>query len=290
MNKSKELNLKLMIVFALGMLATFSELFILKASSQSTSKFILCSINCLRAKYYVGYNRTNIANLGNKKSYLQVKPDTIFLNISNATSKNILPDVDEKKVDREDGNFVSSTHRIENLQLGFSKKSEFMHVNTTLNNSYTKATVKLFWGDTFTVSSQTLANRVPVKVNIERIIGGFGNPVTDYVYYQANSKTFFNSKLIDDMNFNLKREPGVGQKDQILGKDKIIYTINTKVGDTFTVESLQEVTDGVKANTAGNQTLNGADSVLYKITLADKSSNSVCLKSASGSFKSGNCN
>lgn len=289
MNKSKELNLKVMIIFALGILAAFSDFFILKASSQSTSKFLLCSINCYQSKYYVGYNRTNIANLGNKKSYLQVKPDTIFLNIYNATSKNVLPDIDERKVDREDGNFVSSMHRIENLQIGFSKKSELMNVNTTLNNSYTKATVKLFWGDTFTISSQTLAKRVPVKVNVERIIGGFGNPVTDYAYYQASSRTFLNSRLIDDMNFNLKKEPGVGQKDQMLGKDKKIYTINTKVGDTFTIESLQEVTDGVDANAAGYQTLNGADSVLYKITLADKSNNSVCLKSASGTFKSGNC-
>lgn len=85
-------------------------------------------------------------------------------------------------------------------------------------------------------------------------------------------------------------KPGIGKKDQIFGNDKISYTFSTKVGDTFSIESLQEVLDGVKAHNVENQTLNGADSVLYKITLLDESSNSACLKSASGTFLSGNCN
>lgn len=61
------------------------------------------------------------------------------------------------------------------------------------------------------------------------------------------------------------------------------------MGDTFTIESLQEVTDEIKANAVGKQILNGADSVLYKITLADESSNSACLKSASRTFNSEKC-
>lgn len=61
-----------------------------------------------------------------------------------------------------------------------------------------------------------------MKVNVERIIGGFGNPVTDCTYYQASSRTFLNGKLIGgEMNFNLKKELGAGQKDQISGKDKM---------------------------------------------------------------------
>lgn len=259
------------------------------ADVASESKFFLCSAGCRQSKYYVGYNRTNVANLGAKKSSSLIEPNTIFFNISNSALKKVLPDIDERKIDHEDGNFVRSAHRIENIQVGFSKKSEFMKVHANPSNSSTKATVKLLWGDTFTVTSRTLQKGVPVKVNIERIIGGFGNPVTDYAYYQASSRTFLNGKSMGALNFNLKKEPGPGQKDQMFGKDKMLYTINTKVGDTFTIESLQEVTDGIKVNAVGNQTLNGADSVLYKITLADESSNSACFKSASGTFNSGKC-
>lgn len=80
MNNSQEFNLKVTMGFLLGMLTAFSEVFTLKALSQSTSSFLLCGVNCRQFKYYVGYNRNNIANLGKETSSLPIKPDTMFLN------------------------------------------------------------------------------------------------------------------------------------------------------------------------------------------------------------------
>jgi hypothetical protein len=259
------------------------------SSTQSMSKFVLCGSSCGQAKYYVGYNRTNQVNLEAKASSFPTKADTILSNVADASTNKTLPDVDERVVDREDGNFVSSIHRIDSLRIGFFRKSELMQVHTKLNNSFTKATVKLLWGDTFTVTSRSLQRGTPVKINLERNISGFGNPVTDYAYYQASSKTFINGKLVGGLDFSLKKDSAVGAKDIISGTDKMTYSFDAKVGDTFTVESIQEVVDGVNGIATSHQMLNGADSVEYKISLADRSKDTACLTSASGKFNAGRC-
>jgi hypothetical protein len=245
-------------------------------------RFGLCK-DCNGTKYYVGYNRTNSVNIGSQQATFPVKADTILQN----TTKLNTPNVDERKVDRQDGNFISAVHRIEALRIGASEKSELMTVNTKEGNAAAKATVKLMWGDTFNVTSKTLANGTPIKVNLKRTIGGFGNPVTDHAYYHAISKTLLNGQAISELNYALKKQPGVGQKDQSTGKNDSTYVIDTKIGETFTVEALQEVTDGVNSHASAPQKLNGADSVEYEITLENPSS--ACLTSSSGTFRTGVC-
>jgi hypothetical protein len=258
-------------------------------SNRAVGKFSLCDGDCGRPQYYIGYNRTNVATLGEKESALPSKPDTVLVNVSNLAFTKELPDINEQKVDLEDGNFVNSVHRIERSQIGNSRKSELMNVRTDRSNSFAKATVKLFWGDTLTVTSKTLPQGTPVKVNIERISGGFGNPVTDYAYYKASYQTLINGEAIAALNLTVEKKPGIGEKDKILGTPQTTYTFNTQVGATFTVESLLEVLDGVNSDAKNYQTLNGADSVEYKIKLADETKIAACLTSASGTFYSGAC-
>jgi hypothetical protein len=258
-------------------------------SNRAVGKFSLCGSDCGQAQYYIGYNRTNTAKIGEKESVLPSKPDTVLVNTSNLSFTRSLPDVDEKTVDLEDGNFVNSIHRIERAQIGNFLKTEMMSVRTNKPNSLAKATVKLFWGDTFAVTSKTLPSGTPVKVNIERISGGFGNPVTDYAHYEATYQTFIDGKAIADLYLTVAKKPGVGEQDKKTGKPQTTYTINTQVGATFTVESLLEVLEGVNVDAKSYQMLNGSDAIEYKIKLADETKIAACLTSASGTFSSGKC-
>jgi hypothetical protein len=97
-----------------------------------------------------------------------------------------LPNNDVQFIDNRDGNFVNSIHRIENLRIGFSEKSEFLQghsLDSFAANASAEATVKLIWGDTLTITSKTLQKGTPIKIIVARTIGGFGNPVTENAYY-----------------------------------------------------------------------------------------------------------
>lgn len=257
---------------------------------KNLSLFFLCGAECGKAKYYVGYNRANKVKLGTKLSSLPAKPDAIFSDIDSIANYKNLPDIDERKIENRDSDFVISIHKIEESKIGSLKKSETLKVYTNQINSSAESQSKQFWGDTFVVTSNKLKRGTPVKVNIRREIGGYGNTVTTYAHYDVQNKTFLNGRVIKDLDFALKKDPGFGQKDKISGKDKITYTLITEVGDTFTIESLLEVTDGVKVNTkTKNEALDGADSVLHTITLPNESRTTACLKSASGVFNDGKC-
>ncbi|MGA7938106.1 MAG: hypothetical protein WCA35_31445, partial [Kovacikia sp.] len=281
-----------LLAFLIG-IADVSGIFYGRASSalsQPVSRFSLCaSKDCNQSKYYVGYNRTNSVVLQGEEAKLGQKPDTILANVSDIALKNSFPEIDEQLIDREDGNYVSSVHRIPKVQIGFLRKSELMRVHTNQADASATATVKLFWGDTFTVTSRTLQQGSPVTVFIERIGSGFGNPVTDNAFYQANFKTFLNGQSLNNLDFNVKKEPGKGQKDQVSGSDKVTFALNTKVGNSFTLESLLEVKDGVMSGADADQKLNGADQVQHRINLAPEQINVVCVQSVSRKFSSGKC-
>jgi hypothetical protein len=258
--------------------------------SQSLSKegnFILCGQACDRSEFFIGYNRTNTVQLGQKTVALPRAKDQILLNTSDLRAK--LPNNDVQSLDNRGGNFVNSIHRIENLRIGFAEKSELLQVHGLNANASAEATVKLIWGDTLTINSKTLKTGTPIKIIITRTIGGFGNPVTENAYYEAIAKTYINKNEILDLTYSGAKKAGVGETDQILGKDKISYVIETKVGEKLTIESSLKVLDGVKGSSTSNQTLNGADSVSYQIKLADEFITLACLKSTSKIFDSGKC-
>jgi hypothetical protein len=260
------------------------------AFSQRITKFALCNDDqCDESDYYVGYKRTNKVSLLEERVDLPLQFDLIFLNTADMNLRSPLPNIDERLIDLEDGNFVSSLHRIDNAQIGFLRKSELINVHTLLNNSWGEASIKLFWGDRLRVTSSTLAIGTPINLIIERNMGGFGGPVTDNAYYKANAQTFIDGKSVADLDFALQKKPGKDQGDEMSGEGDATYFLNLRVGDTVTIESLLEVVDGVKGDSTTHQMLNGADSVEHKITISDQHDEIVCLQSASGKFNSGNC-
>ncbi|WP_041429545.1 hypothetical protein [Synechococcus sp. PCC 7502] len=270
-------------------LATPNEAQLANTLNRQRSNFILCPQDCDRSEFYIGYNRTNTVRLGQKVVSSVITKTKFLLNIANLMLQTKLPNVDVATVDNRDGNFVSSIHRIESLQIGFSEKSELLQVYTRIANTAAEATVKLFWGDTFIITSSQLPKGTPVKVIVERALGGFGNPVTENAYYQAIAKTYVSQRQISNLDFSVTKKPGTGETDQVSGKDTISYILDTKVGEKFTIESSLQVLDGLKGSNSGNQILNGADSVMYKINLTDEFRKNACLKSASKTFVSGSC-
>lgn len=255
---------------------------------EKIADFTLCTPDCDRSEFYIGFNRTNSVRLGQKVVSLPITKNRILLNPDLSLSDK-LPNTDVKSIDNRDGNFVSSIHKIENLRIGFSEKSELLQVNSLAANTSAEATVKLLWGDTLTVTSKNLKKGTPIKIIVERNMGGFGNPVTENTYYQAISKTYINKNEVATLRYTIAKKAGAGETDLTSGKDKISYIIETKVGQNLTIESFLQVLDGVKGSLTSNQMLNGADSVNYQIRLEKEFLSSACLRSTSKVFISGNC-
>jgi hypothetical protein len=246
----------------LGLLLV-STLLSATATKASATEFLNCGFQCRSAKHYIGYNRYNSAALDSKNASLPQQYDKIFPQIVDL--KRVLPakGIDEQSVDLENGNYVSSVHRLDAIRIGFKRKSELMNVVSKTTGA-AKASVKMFWGDTLTISSTTLPVGTPVKLQINRQMGGFGAPVTDFAYYNARSQTFLNKQPLAELDYELDKKPGPGQSEKMTGKSQANTTIVAKVGDVLTLESVLIVDDGVTSGSTP-QTLNGADSVEHQI-------------------------
>ncbi len=266
-------------------------------------KFAFCQSQCQSADYYTGYNRSNRAKLGNQTVATPEFADRLFPGLASLNLRQNWPNLDEKNIDNRDGNFVNSIHRIDHLRIGFLEKTELMQINALQDDASAKASVRLLWGDTISITSDHLPMGTPVTIQLKREMGGFGNPLTDYAHYQVRSTTYINRAAIPDLSFSLakatppKVEPELAQakaiipqvEEEKLGEGEWVYSFQAKVGETFTLEALLEVTDGVEGTRLAPQVLNGGDSVQYQIVLDKHSATQACLSSASRIFKSGQC-
>lgn len=264
----------------------------LVASKPVKHKFKLCGVKCQNAGYYVAYGRENQVKLGQQVAKYSNTELNILPDIKDALNGKI--NIDEQIMDKEDGNVVNSTHRIARLQIGNLLKSENMNVLTTEANSMAQAKVKLAWGDLITVTSRTLPKGTPVKIQLNRVYGGYAATATDNAYYKAMSKTYVNSEPLPSLEYNLQKDVGPGKKDVIIGNDKASQDIEVKVGDSISLEGWLEVIDGVKGNFStakekAKESLVGADSSKHSVSLVNANQD-LCLKSASGVFSAGNCN
>ena len=249
------------------------------AVSAGTPSFVLCGADCGHAAFYVGYNRTNLATLDRASSSLPNQKNNIFLHTADLKKSALLPNISEQSIDLENGTYVSSIHRLDGVRVGFVRKSELMNV-TAKAAAATGASVQMMWGDTLKISSGFLRPGTPVRLQIQRNIGGFGAPVTDFAHYKLKSQTLVNGKFLPNFDYTMEKLAGVGQTEKSVGKANLTVTINTEVGDTIQLESLLAVEDGVVAS-ATPQTLNGADSAEYTVKVL---THGVDLRSASGTF------
>jgi hypothetical protein len=249
------------------------------------SKFALCKTGC--KTHYVGFARQNSVRLGDQQDSVPPQVLRIFPGVSDA--KTILESRGRTavRVEQENGNFVISEHRLETLRIGNLRKSETMIAQVTDQVGGAEAQVQLVWGDTLTVRSSRLARGAPVTLNVQRNIGGFGNPASQGAYYNGQSQTLMDGNVIADLDFTIKKYPGDGQKDQITGTDKLKYTIQAKVGQVLRLEGSLKVTDGVKSAAKSQQILDGADAATYMVSIDEKDA---CVTSSSGQLNAGNCN
>jgi hypothetical protein len=249
------------------------------------SKFAMCKIGC--KTHYVGFARQNNVRLGDQQDSVPPQVLRIFAGVSDA--KSILENRGKTavRVEKENGNFVISEHRLEILRVGNLRKSESMLAQVTDQIGDSEARAQLVWGDTLTVRSSRLARGTPVTLNVQRNMGGFGNPASQGAYYNVQSQSFIDGVVVAELDFVIKKYPGDGQKDQIAGTDKLKYTIQAKVGQVLRLEGLLSATDGVKSALKSQQILNGADSVAYTVSIESKDA---CVTSVSGQLNAGTCN
>jgi hypothetical protein len=249
------------------------------AASAGEKGFTLCGSECGDAKFYVGYNRTNSAKLDRAISSSPTQQYKIYPHIADLQKSDLFPNINEQKIDLENGTYVTSLHRLDGIRVGFMRKSELMNV-TAKSAAETGASVHMVWGDTLKISSGSIRRGTPVKLQIQRTVGGFGAPVTDFARYKLKSQTFVNGRFLPDLDYTLEKKPGVGQVEKKVGNDKLTTSIIAEVGDTIKLESLLMVDDGVVASSTP-QILNGADSVEYNIKVL---THGVDLRSESGTF------
>ncbi len=250
------------------------------------SKFALCSGTCRNASFYVGFARQNTAKLGTQQDATPAQVLRTFPGVSDA--KTILETRGKAttRIEQENGNFVIAESRFETLKVGNLRKTETLIAQVTDQIGGAEMPVKLVWGDTLTVRSDRLARGTPVTLTLQRTMGGFGSPLSQGAYYNVKSQTMMNGDAIPDLDYVIKKYPGDGQKDQIIGKDKLGYTIQAKVGQVIRLEGLLSVTDGVKSAPKSQQILNGGDSVMYTVSVSDSGA---CVKSSSGQLNAGTC-
>ncbi len=249
------------------------------------SKFAMCKTGC--KTHFVGFARQNNVRLGDQQDSVPPQVLRIFSGVNDA--KKILESRGKTavRVEKENGNFVISDHRLEILRVGNLRKSETMIAQVTDQIGGAEAHALLVWGDTLTVRSRLLVRGTPITLNVQRNMGGFGNPLSQGAYYNVISQTFMDGVEIADLDYSIKKYPGDGQKDLIIGKDKFKYTIQVKVGQVLRLEGLLSATDGVKSTSKTQQSLNGGDSVIYNVSI---DSNDACVTSGSGQLNAGTCN
>jgi hypothetical protein len=250
------------------------------------NNFALCGTACRSTAYYVGFARQNTAKLGTQQDAVPGQVLRTFPGMSDA--KTILKARGKTaiRVEQENGNFVISEHRLETLRVGNLRKTETLMAQVTDQIGGAEARVQLVWGDTLTVRSDRLARGTPVTLTLQRDMGGYGNPASQGAYYRAQSQTFMNGDVITALDYALFKYPGDGQKDQIIGKDKLGYAIQAKVGQVIRLEGSLSVTDGVKSAPKSQQILNGGDSVMYTVSVSDSGA---CVRSSSGQLNAGTC-
>ncbi len=258
--------------------------------------FVLCGDNCSdlspdqsNEAYFVGYGRGQHLELMGEVIDHPNRKLKIYPHVTDFQTQEDAPNVDEQhlKVGSQE---AVSVHRIDDVRIGFLKKSEDLSLPglspEEQRSGKVTATSELVWGDTLRISSTRLSDGSPVALQIEREMGGgFGKPATDYANYRLTSQTWVNGHLVPKLDYQLAKYSGLGEADREQGNGQASASLLVKVGDAVTVESRLQVKDGVVASD-DPQVLDGNDSVTYRLALLSDDS---CATSDSGLLTVGDC-
>ena len=258
--------------------------------------FVLCGENCSELSpdknteaYFVGYGRSQHLELAGEVIDLPRRQLKMYPHVADFQTQEDTPNIDEQhlKVGAQE---AVSVHRIDDVKIGFVKKSEDLSLPglspEQQRSGKVAATSELVWGDSLRISSTRLSEGSPVALQLEREMGGgFGKPATDYANYRLTSQTWVNGHLLPKLDYQLAKYPGPGEADREQGSAKAAVSVLVKVGDAVTVESRLQVKDGVVASD-DPQVLDGNDSVTYRLTLLSDDS---CATSDSGLLTVGDC-
>lgn len=254
-------------------------------SAQLAGAFTLCAPQCGGAEHYVGYMQNNAAQMNSARNTAPPSGAKVFPDEAEIAAFSTAPRRTEARVELEDGNFVLSSTRIEALRVGFARKTESIIAQATTGQGRADSLIRLVWGDTLRIGSDSLPKGTAVTLTITRVMGGFATPLNDFAFYDVRSQTLIDGAQSGPLNYSIKRDPGVGQTDQIVGAGDTAQTLQVKVGQVIKLEGLLSAVDGAVSSAGSQQFLNGGDSSAYTVTV----SAGACIKSSSGKLSSGVC-
>jgi hypothetical protein len=239
----------------------------------------------VEAPYYIGHNKTVAVIRGLERRALQPMPPRIWNGVSMLSEQQL------RSLETEFSRpAVQIQHGYEQLQIGALKKVEEFATQSAPEIGV-QAIATLFWGDTLVVRPKTgtaaASSATPTIVTIERSIGGSG-VASSLAYYRAASSTYVNGREVPQLDYVLAKDPG--GTDEVIGASVVRYELAVPVGQRFRLEALLTILDGLDtdARSAGSEYIkDGSDSSSHQVTIAPNQG--LCLTSASGTFKSGDC-
>jgi hypothetical protein len=179
-------------------------------------------------------------------------------------------------------------HNIERFEIGNVKKTENLRTFSAVNTGV-QAFADLTWGDTLWVVPTTAAGASVQALNvvIDRSVTGAGE-ASAMAHYDVLSKTYVNGLELPLLTYAIVKAPG--GLDQILGQAVMRSEVAVQVGRRFTMEAVLTIVDGLAPSrvSASSEYLRDAfDGAGYTISI--QPGLGLCLRSASGKFKSGDC-
>jgi hypothetical protein len=126
-----------------------------------------------------------------------------------------------------------------------------------------------------------------LNIAIDRSVTGAGE-ASAMAHYDVLSKTYVNGLEVPLLTYAIVKAPG--GLDQILGQAVMRSEVAVQVGRRFTMEAVLTIVDGLAPSrvSASSEYLRDAfDGAGYTISI--QPGLGLCLRSASGKFKSGDC-
>jgi hypothetical protein len=184
-------------------------------------------------------------------------------------------------------NFAFS-HGFERFEIGRVNKVEDLRTYSA-SNTGVQAFADMMWGDTLWVSPTSASGAAvqTLTVVVERSMSGTGD-ASALAHYDARSNTYVNGLELPAMAYLLAKGPG--GLDQSVGQAVSRSEVTVQVGTRFTLEAVLRVVDGLapsRLSASSEYIKDGSDGSIHTVSI--QPGLGLCLRSASGKFKSGDC-
>lgn len=235
------------------------------------------------AAFYVGFEKSVSLMRGIKSVPLQAEIRRTLDGVSALTGER-LQALDQS---RSAPTFAFS-QSFERFEIGRVNKVEDLRT-ISAQATGVQAFAEMTWGDTLWVTPTSVAGAAvqTLTVVVERSMSSTGD-ASPMAHYDVRSSTYVNGLEMPLMTYVFTKAPG--GLDQSLGQSVMRSEINVQVGTRFSLEAIMSVVDGLAPTRSASTEYikGGSDGAIHTVSI--QPGRGLCLRSASGKFKSGDCN